>query len=203
MENLKENVQISFASKTVNLTNLPTQKWQNLDIVMFNKKDGRIITDNDLENEGISKEELFEIAKENSRQEWVLISLMQMMKNTFLKLKDEDMCCCPLDDLSNIDKTEDMFALTNRENSMGAIAILYEDNLRKIAEELNSNLIIFPSSIHEVMIHPVGNKTDIDFVFDMNNVVKEVNNNDIQPSIQMSDNCYLYDRENNKIIYVA
>ena len=48
---------------------------------MYNKKDGRIITDNDLENEGISKEELFAIAKENSRQEWVLISFMQIVNN--------------------------------------------------------------------------------------------------------------------------
>ena len=202
MENLKENVQISFANKTINLTNLPTQKWQNLNIVMFNKKNGRMITDNDLENEGISKEELFEIAKENSRQEWVLISLMQMIKNTFLKHNDEDIHCYTLDNLSNIDKTEDMYALTNRENSMGAIAILYEDNLRKIAEELDSNLIIFPSSIHEVMIHPVGDNTDINFISDMNNIVKEANNNDVKPSIQMADNCYLYDRKNGGIIYI-
>lgn len=89
-----------------------------------------------------------------------------------------------------------MYVLSNRERLYGAAALLYAESLKELAEKLNKNLIILPSSVHEVLLVPDDGMTEKDFFKEM---VKEVNDSQVEPEERLSYNVYHYDRVLEKI----
>ena len=81
----------------------------------------------------------------------------------------------------------------------GAACVLYPDKLKDLADEFGSDLLILPSSIHEVLIIADSeNFTEPDYhVFC--NTIKNVNRESIQPEDFLSDNMYLYRRETDNL----
>ena len=81
------------------------------------------------------------------------------------------------------------FVLTNASGINGASVMLYSHVLKQIAEILESNLYIIPSSIHEVLVIPWGTlaKSDI------NAMIQTVNANMILKEEILSDHVYIYD----------
>lgn len=89
-----------------------------------------------------------------------------------------------------------MYVLSNRERLYGAAALLYAESLKELAGKLNKNLIILPSSVHEVLLVPDDGMTEKDFFKEM---VKEVNDTQVEPEERLSYNVYHYDRVLEKI----
>lgn len=89
-----------------------------------------------------------------------------------------------------------LYVLTNRERIFGASAMLYSDKVRKLAEELNTDLLILPSSVHEVLLLPDDKAQNYDFYRQM---VSEVNRTQVDPEEVLSFNLYRYDREKAEI----
>ena len=85
----------------------------------------------------------------------------------------------------------DMYVISNTTKANGASVIVYSDALQQVAENLGSDLYILPSSIHEVLALPVGNK-DVDSLEEM---VRCVNQTEVSPTEVLSDNVYKYDAE--------
>lgn len=90
-----------------------------------------------------------------------------------------------------------MYVLSNRDKLFGAAALLYADSLKELTKELNKNLFILPSSVHEVVLVPDNGMTDKEF---FKNMVKEVNDTQVEPEERLSYNVYYYDRVLEKII---
>lgn len=85
-----------------------------------------------------------------------------------------------------------MWIIGNEKNSNGATALLYNSALSELAERLQSDLYIIPSSIHEVIAIPVffmGIPS-----YDLLKMVVEVNQTEVPPEEILSDNVYFYDR---------
>lgn len=80
----------------------------------------------------------------------------------------------------------DMYVISNTTKANGASVIVYSDALQQVAENLGSDLYILPSSIHEVLALPVGNK-DVDSLEEM---VRCVNQTEVSPTEVLSDNTY-------------
>ena len=85
--------------------------------------------------------------------------------------------------------------LTNQYKILGATALLYPGLLSDVAESLDSDLYIMPSSIHEVfLVPPIGQS-----VAEMNRMTVEANNTVVPPEEVLAHHVYYYDREKDKV----
>lgn len=86
-----------------------------------------------------------------------------------------------------------LYILSNVYHTNGATAILYDGLLKQIADSLDRDLVILPSSIHEVLLSPI--EEDVPFA-SMSDMVREVNATQLADDEILSDHVYLYLREN-------
>ena len=89
-----------------------------------------------------------------------------------------------------------MILLTNKSKVNGAITILYGDLLQKFAETANTDIVILPSSIHEVILLPFQDEAQI---LELKEKVYTENHTKVPSDIFLSDNVYLYRRGTNEI----
>lgn len=89
-----------------------------------------------------------------------------------------------------------LYVLTNSSRVNDAACILYDNLLKKFANDVHSDLYILPSSVHEVIIVPKKNAFDKSELADM---VREVNEQGVSQDEILSDNVYEYNRKNGLI----
>ena len=162
-------------------------------IPMDSKNWGSILIHNHLlETWKISKETLFEFAKINTYQIFAptVTPLQDMLENM---LSDEDKELFP-----KLTPSFPMLVLTNSRNNHGATVICYPDYLKKLAMEMDTDFIILPSSIHEVILLPM--KSDFD-IGELSQMVRQVNATQLSPEEVLSDHAYLYLRSQNQVVY--
>ena len=82
--------------------------------------------------------------------------------------------------------------VTNRKNAHGAAYIFDTNTLQKMADLLESDLYIIPSSIHEIMIFPWN---DFATKEELSAIVEEVNETAVEKEEQLSNHVYIFDRE--------
>ena len=88
------------------------------------------------------------------------------------------------------------YVLTNKDKMFGASAMLYTEQMKRLAYRLQSDLLILPSSVHEVLLLPDDHDREYDFYRQM---VQEVNATQVDPEEILSDSLYRYDREKAEI----
>lgn len=91
---------------------------------------------------------------------------------------------------------EIFYVLTNETTVYGAAAMLYEGELRKASDQMGGDLVILPSSIHEVLLAPWVSKTDSRA---MKEIVRRVNETEVPDEEQLSDHVYWYIRSENRV----
>jgi len=144
-----------------------------------------------------SEEELFEVAYNNTKEitPFKILSMREMlMGNMFPDGISED---DPMLDMLLPPDDIGMYVLSNEGGLKGACGILYSDLLGEFADKFEADLIIIPSSIHEVIILP-----DIDLFNDkdmIRSMVSEINEGVVAEEDRLSNNIYLFDRENREI----
>ena len=89
-----------------------------------------------------------------------------------------------------------MYVLTNREKRFGAAAMLYSERIRELAEKFGSDLLILPSSVHEVLLIPDDRCREYSVYRQM---VEEVNRTQVAPEEVLSYGLYRYCRRGSKI----
>ena len=95
-------------------------------------------------------------------------------------------------DLYDASKNTAMQILSNEGRMYGAVSMLYPGFMQELADKLDANLYILPSSIHEVILIAQTGQEDIAF---LKNMVKEVNDTQVLPEEILSDSVYYYDKE--------
>lgn len=105
-----------------------------------------------------------------------------------------------LTEISEADVGEDtgrrIWILGNKKNLYGASSILYKDMLQELADKLESDLFIIPSSIHELLVLPEVDGHTADFISGM---VNEVNTTQLKPEERLSNSVYYFSRETGKV----
>lgn len=86
-----------------------------------------------------------------------------------------------------------MYVLTNYSKLNGASCILYQDLLKELSSQTESDFFILPSSIHEVILIPAYSKNAI---HELSCMVKEVNQTQVSPDEILSDHAYYYSKAN-------
>lgn len=89
-----------------------------------------------------------------------------------------------------------MYVLTNMCETFGACCLLYPGILNSLACSIGTDLIILPSSIHEVLLLPDNGKSSYQA---LNHMVTEVNAGEVAREEWLSDHIYLYSRHSDSI----
>ena len=146
----------------------------------------------------VSEEEILQRAEANTKKllpyEFTTMYTMNPMITEILEGRDMDEEGC-----KRPGEQEDMYVLTNHMWSGGASAVLYPGRLDAIGEYLKGNYYILPSSVHEVIIVPEYMAPPKE---GMENIVKAVNEEEVQTEEFLSNHVYFYDRVRKETILV-
>lgn len=93
-----------------------------------------------------------------------------------------------------------LYILTNHVGLNGACSILYDGVLKNFADQLEKDLYILPSSVHEVILVPVGETLS---PAELHLMVSSINQSEVPVEDRLSDQIYLYTRSDNQIIPVS
>lgn len=83
-----------------------------------------------------------------------------------------------------------MYVGTNPERILGASILMYETYLEDLAAQIEDDLCIAPSSIHEVLIFPLSLVQPSKII----EIVRDVNRTVVLPQEKLSDSAYIYRR---------
>ena len=198
-DRIRDHIAIKLVNTRKNkdmLDNVPSREFLNLSICYYFGMDkafeqsdqmtqrATVLIGNALmEKWGIDEESLYEAAISNMKKAHPdkVISMQDMLKSR----------------IDSLTAGISMYILTNDINLFGASAILYGDGIKDLADRLDSDIIILPSSVHEVILLPSNEpKKDAD---DLLNIVCEVNKNEVRDEDILADSVYLYDRASKSI----
>lgn len=144
-----------------------------------------LIKDEHLSYWNISKETLFNVAKNNACN--------------ILPYK-----ICAIEDEIEIEKEENkiypkMYMLTNVKKYYGASSIIYDGVLDKLSEILGDDIYILPSSVDELFVVSCRDYTREDILRDM---VEEINRNYVSKESFLSNNIYRYYKDKKEVLIV-
>lgn len=184
------------------LKEIPYRKFYDLAVVYYvpmqQVEDGMLfytIRKEQVEALGLEEESLFKLALTNTRRYFPLqfMTLEQVISQFTLEIEIDFGKEC------DEQETSGMYLLSNTFNMYGAVAMLYSDMWERIAGCLQSDLIILPSSCHEVLVLPYTEDVSL---LDLANIVFTVNREWVAPKDILSDSIYLYRRKEKRIIMV-
>ena len=178
-----------------------------------------LITNAHLAAWGITGDQLYEAAKDNTPR--ILPCEMKNLKevigelitrNIMGKHCESSMECCDIPEnwreswtdqiiktltpeaLS--DKEKSLFVLGNRDRIQGAAAIIYRGVLQDVADYLDRDIYVLPSSIHEVILMPDNGTFHGSQLSEM---VREVNETQLSEQEVLSEHVYLFDRKEGQL----
>lgn len=136
----------------------------------------------------VSKEELYRIAFENMKRinPPKVISLSEMLETLCPEVFEDNTC--------GIDAPE-ITVIGSEDGGFGAAYMLDDSLLAQAAADMDDDVFIIPSSVHEVLLFPAGcsDREQLD------STVRAVNDSALMPGEYLSDHVYLYSRETGKI----
>lgn len=183
------------------LTKIPYREFLDLAVVYYYSvqiSDGvtgtMLVTEEHLGVLGITADELHQAAAINcERFQPVKIRCMEdVVYDLGRKLGvevQETKCCRPF-----------LYVMTNSKGMFGALSMTLEKELDCFSERINNSFYLLPSSVHEVILVPAYKEFNVEYFADM---VKEINETQVDATEVLSDSIYYYDRELKKIRRVA
>lgn len=130
----------------------------------------------------LTEAELYENARRNTK---ILLPIkIKKLDEVIGEMLEED-----------IEEKSNLYIISNDMGINGAVSMIYEEDLYKLAENLNSDLYILPSSIHEVIAVP-SKSEDVEWLREL---VRTVNKEQVAMEERLSYSVYHYKRKNRKI----
>lgn len=152
------------------------------------------VTQTLLNSWGISEDELFIKAAENTEKEIRIGNMLDTLFGNRVQVSIDE-----FEPNTNNDDTT-MFVFTNKIGINGAGGFACKDVLKKLADKFNSGFYILPSSIHKLLVIPT--ETDNKLTrFSFTEMAQELNANEVKPEERLSDHCYYYNRVAEEIEY--
>ena len=138
----------------------------------------KIIDAVDMVSLDIKLHEIMEAANENCKKAGYKIMLMEDAISEITGIEISNNTFCP------------MYIGTNPERMLGASILMYETYLEELAAQIEDDLCIAPSSIHEVLIFPLSLIHPAKII----EAVRDVNQTVVLPQEKLSDSAYIYRR---------
>lgn len=205
----KDNIVFQLVNTEQNrelLAGVPHREFQDLSIIYrwVVKKDAEglasIVVKNELaESLGLQEEQLFKLAAENTRRILppVVKDMNEVIRDIFVKdgMPEEiaDMMLSEM--MGEMPQDKIMWIITNDRGINGAISMLYEDELHTLAEQLEDDIYILPSSINEVIAVPASMSNPNELA----HMVAAVNMDQVILEERLSNQVYHYDKDLRKL----
>lgn len=138
----------------------------------------KIVDAVDIVSLDIKLNEIMEAANENCKKAGYNIMLMEDAISEITGTEISSNAFCP------------MYVGTNPERILGASILMYETYLEDLAAQIEDDLCIAPSSIHEVLIFPLSLVQPSKII----EIVRDVNRTVVLPQEKLSDSVYIYRR---------
>ncbi len=90
----------------------------------------------------------------------------------------------------------EMHVLSTTSHIYGAVYMFYSSKIKALADKLDSDLYILPSSIHELILIPVLENEEVETLREM---VNQVNEESVENIDYLSDNVYRFNRNTEEI----
>lgn len=136
------------------------------------------VTEHLLEQTGLSEVEAWKYAEDNTKCEATIQSMGMVIAELMGLEYTEDM-----------DEISPLYVVSNHRKFNGASSILNKEMLSEFATEHNTNrIVVFPSSIHEMMILPHVEDISID---EYSAMVGEINCSQVRPEERLTDRAYI------------
>lgn len=184
------------------LENVPHRDFEDLSIVyrwnVGGDKDGlytNLINNDFAKQLGKSEPELYEMAMANTK-----VMFPTTVRNMNEVIADMMFGNGMLDDemraefeatMLDTPPEKTMYVISNEASIYGASALLYEENLFKLSEELGSDLYILPSSVHEAIA--ISDKFGTPE--ELAEMVYEINMEQVDLADRLSNQVYHYDKD--------
>lgn len=149
-----------------------------------------LIHNSHMHNWNVKVEDLYELAKDNSSR--LLPPRMDNLHDIFEMITSESLEF--LDDLQ-------AYILTNKLRIHGATCMVYPGILEEISDLFDDDLIILPSSIHDLLVFPKSNIPEEYSLSYFKEMIQEVNQTQLRDVEILSDHPYWYHRDTKEITY--
>lgn len=146
---------------------------------------------------GVEKEQMHYFAMKNSIEKMpvkfqsIQDVLIHMLNQKGIETDDIQ------EEMTKMQDDISMYVLSNEQNYFGASVMYYPGVLKEISSRFQSDLIILPSSIHEVIVLPVGGEEQFD---EMNKMIEEINKEQVADEEVLSNHFYYYDSSTEKLM---
>ena len=201
----KDNIVFQLVNTEQNremLADVPHREYQDLSViyrwVVKVENDGvqSIVMRNGLaEQLGLNEGQLFKLAAENTRRIFppVIKSMNDVIIDTFVK----DGMPREVAEMMIGEMAADnvMYVISNNTGINGAVSMLYENELHKLANQMEDDLYILPSSVHEVIAVPAS----LGDPYELAEMVSEINMSQVALEERLSNQVYHYDKDLRKL----
>lgn len=147
-----------------------------------------LVTNNLFERISISEEEVFDVALNNTMTDVIVNGMSEVLEKMGVPVP-----------ASVVDEL--MYVISCGDNCSGTM--LYTKNgIRDLANKINKDLYILPSSINEVICVPVEEDDclGLDMIKGFKDMVKNINRTEVALDEVLSDNVYMYSRKDDNVI---
>ena len=200
-DSAKDNIVFQVINTLQNeemLKDMPHREFQDLSIIYrwVVKLDesginSTVIHNNLAEKLGMNEEQLFKAAVENTRR--LLPPTIKSMNDVIREMFVSDGMPPEMVDqmIGEMPADKTMWIISNDRGINGAGSMLYEDNLHKLAMDLETDLYLLPSSVHECIAVSV-NMGD---PYELAEMVSEINMGQVALEERLSNQVYHYDKD--------
>ena len=184
------------------LEQVPHREFQDLSIIyklVINADAESIqsikVTNSLAERFGMNEEQLFKYAAENTRRILPprIRNMNDVMKEMFLSDGMPEEIAEMM--IREVPPEQTLWIISNNRGIDGAVSMLYENELHELAENLESDLYILPSSVHEVL----AVSTELTEPEELAQMVAEVNMQEVALEERLSNQVYHYDKDLRKL----
>ena len=204
LESAKDNIVFQVINTLQNedmLRDMPHREFQDLSIIYRwvvkvdeNEIQSSAVHNNLAEQLGMTEEQLFKCAVENTRR--IFPPTVRTMNEVIREIFISDGMPAEVADMM-IGEPEDkmMWVISNDRGINGAGSILYEDILHKLAMKLETDLYILPSSVHEC----IAVSTNVGDPYELAEMVSVANMGQVALEDRLSNQVYHYDKDLRKV----
>lgn len=203
MSQLKDRVVMMLINTEQNkemLADMPHKEFQDLSViyryVVAKNQDGVAsikVSNEMMKLSGMTPEDLFRYAAENTKK--MFPPRVCRLEDILLGTPGGEGMAEEFVDLFGTDRDpkESLWVISNSSGVNGAVSMLYEENLHKLAEKMGTDLYIMPSSVHEVLA--VSVKMGNGNLEELSEMVQQANMSVVELEERLSNNVYHYDKD--------
>lgn len=204
-DSARENIVFQLINTEQNkelLENVPNRQFQDLSIIyrwVVNIDETGIassVVRNDFaKNLGLSEDELFKLAVDNTRRLFppTVKSMNDIITEMFVKDgMPEEIAEMMINEMPN---EQTLWVISNERQLNGAISMLYEDKLQELAQKIDADLYIMPSSIHET----IAISAEFGDPYQLAEMVTDINMEQVSLDERLSNQVYHYDKDLRKL----